>query len=213
MSPTSILADIDLGTLIYIFFVFIWLISNVLGSKKKKKRGGTPIPRPDETSAEAELREFLETLAGKPAEPEPEPVPPPPPATVRRARDMSITPPTPLIFPRPAPAAPMAVPETPSINIEEIAASMRERSSSAMAASFSTTLSSMASLFKTSGLTMPALRYALNSSHARPEKPVLTQQRLSNRAELRRIVAGRIVLGPPRALEPYQADTEATRRR
>ncbi len=220
MNPSRMLAEIDLGTLLYIIIVFFWVIGNMLSAKKRKqRRGGMPIPRAGESDAERELREFLEGLSGKPAEPEIEPepaaAPPPPPRPVRRRERPR---PAVMIYEPSLPSgrmmAPnaMAAPETasPALSIDEIAREMRDAAPS-MAGSFSTTLSSMASLFKTSGLTMPALRYALSSSRPAPARPVLGDKLLTNRNDLRRLIAGRIVLGPPRALDPYQADTEATR--
>lgn len=208
MNPANIFADTDLGTLIYIIMVVLWVIGNVFGKSRKKQRRSAPVPRPGESSAEAELREFLEQLAGKPAEPEPQPQPVSTPQTRlqrKRERDRQIRPQSVIRTP-PAPIAP----EPPPVNLEEVAREMRDAAPS-MAGSFSTTLSSMASLFKTSGLTMPALRYALSTSRPRPAQPVITEVELRDKNALRRMIASRIVLGPPRSLDPYQAETEATR--
>lgn len=199
MNLPGILAEADLGTLIYVIAVVIWVISNALGAKKKAKRRGMPVPRPDESSAERELREFIETIAGTPPAPEPEPLPKPPPAIVQRKRE------------RPKPTVPVYAPataaamrsQTGTVSVEDIAADLRSRAPG-LTGSFSTNLSSMASLFKTSGLTMPALRYALSTTQPRPAFPVINGQLLSNKDDLRRLVAGQIVLGSPRALDPYQ---------
>jgi len=207
-------AELDLGTLIYIVMVFIWLVANAFGKKKKGGRTAPRIPAPDETSAERELREMLETLAGKPQpveeefeemSPEPEPV------VVARKRPAAAAPAPPPVIPFPVPAVSRVADRAePVINIEELSREL-QRNAPSMAGSFSSTLSSMASLFKTSGLTMPALRYALSTNTARNLDPVLSGKILEDRNQLRRIVAGRIVLGPPRALEPWKAETEATR--
>lgn len=212
MELPGILAEKDLGTLIYIIVVFLWVIGNLLSkSRKKKGRPRTaPIPNPTESSAERELREFLETIAGEQAEmveeEEPE-APPPPPRPVaaqpvRRGIEM--------IEPRVTLPAPLPRFTPVDVNVEDLAANLHDGAPS-MAGSFSTTLSSMGSLFKTTGLTMPSLRYALSSPRPRPARPVISRELLSGRQALRQAVAGRIVLGPPRALEPYHAETEVTR--
>jgi len=207
-------AELDLGTLIYIVMVFIWLVANAFGKKKKGGRNAPRIPSPDETSAERELREMLETLAGKPqpveeeyneAPPEPEPV------VVVRKRPAIVPPSPPPVIPFPVPATARAANRSePDINIEELSRELQRNAPSA-SGSFSSTLSSMASLFKTSGLTMPALRYALSTNTTRSVDPVLSGRILQDKNQLRRIVAGRIILGPPRAFEPWKPETEATR--
>lgn len=205
-------AELDLGTLIYIVMVFIWLVANAFGKKKKGGRTAPRIPSPDETSAERELREMLETLAGKPQPVEEEfnEVPPEPePVVVVRKRPAAPAPPPVIPFPVPA-VSRVADRAEPVVNIEELSREL-QRNAPSMAGSFSSTLSSMASLFKTSGLTMPALRYALSTNTTRAVDPVLSGRILQDKNQLRRIVAGRIILGPPRAFEPWKPETEATK--
>lgn len=234
--PPLIQAEADLGTLIYIIIVFLWVVGNLVGTaRKKKRRGGTPIPRAGESSAEQELREFLEKLAGKPEEPEeeeeefdPRQQPRPQPQPVRAAPSPAPTQPPRHARPHPVrQPAPTSISSAPSFNIpirvpraleeitpmdvDKLARELRDTSPSGGARSTSV-LSSMESIFTKSAPVVPSLRYAFGSMSQRPDKPVVSRTMLKNRDNLRRLYASRIILGPPRALDPFQADTEATRR-
>ncbi len=234
--PPIIQAEADLGTLIYIIIVFLWVVGNVVGTaRKKKRRGGAPIPRPGESSAEQELREFLEKLAGKPDEPEDEeeeetqprqrpqpqparaaPPPPPPPRPVQQPQPRIVRQPQHRKLPSPPSFdipihAPRALEEIKPMDVDKIARELRE-SSSAGANRSTSVLSSMESIFTKSAPVVPSLRYAFSSTNPRPDRPVISRKQLHDRDNLRRLYASRIILGPPRALDPFQADTEATRR-
>jgi hypothetical protein len=199
------MADAGIETIIYIIVVFFWVIGNVMSKSKKKKRGSAPLPRPGESTAEAELREFLETLAGKPEGTEEieEAAPAPPPRAVRTQRRPHA----------PAPPAPVRVvaparryqpePEVPSIDLDAMAREMRDGAPS-MASSMSTSLSSMGSLFKTTGLALPSLKYALSTSRPPPAIPVIRQEQLRDPRALRNLVAAKMILGTPRAFDPYE---------
>jgi hypothetical protein len=212
MNTPIIHAETDFGTLLYIVIVFFWAIANMVSkARKKKNRRAAPLPRAGESTAEKELREFLETIAGEPVEaesvPEPAPPPPPPPRRVR-VREKPHTA-GPAILP-PKRWSPPAQIQAEDINLEEIAEELRDGATS-MAGSFATTLSSGGSLFKTTGLTMPSVRYALSSSRPRPKNPVLTREALNTKQDLRRLVVGQIILGAPRAFEPYGSTQEGRR--
>jgi hypothetical protein len=231
--PPLIHAEADLGTLIYIIIVFLWVIGNVLGkSKKKRGRGGAPVPRAGESSAEQELREFLEKLAGKPEEPEeveeeqtrPQPAPQPRPArtatqpaphprqartSVSRRLPAEPTMPTSPSF-NVSKAAPAGIEDITELDVEKLARELREASPFSGNRS-GNVLSSMESIFTKSAPVMPSMRYAFSSTSPRPERPVVSRDVLKDRDSLRRLYASRVILGPPRALDPFQADTEATR--
>ena len=199
-------ADTDIGTLIYIIVVVIWVISSALSKSRKKKDRPPPKPRTGESTAAAELREFIEQMTGQKAEMEPEPVrAQPPPRQVkikereRPRQRVNIAPPKPRFEPEPL-----------TMNIEQVARELRDGAPS-MAGSFSTTLSSRGSLFKMAGATLPNFRYALSSTRPRPAEPLLTREQMIKKSDLRRIVAGQIILGPPRAFDPYTGTSEITR--
>lgn len=213
MNEPIYMADTGLETIIYIIAVFLWLLGNLFSNARRKKRGkggGTPIPRPDETPAERELREFLESLAGKPDEAQEEPPPtlaPPPapaPAAVRRTgrrRD--------YVRPEDAVSAPVVPvqrvlrpePDIPVIDIEAVARQMRDAAPS-MASSMSTSLSSHGNLFKAAGQPLPSLRHALGSNRPPPARPILRRDQLRDPDNLRNLVAAQFILGPPRAFSP-----------
>lgn len=213
MNEPIYMADTGLETIIYIIAVFLWLLGNLFSNARRKKRGkggGTPIPRPDETPAERELREFLESLAGKPeeAQEEPPPAPAPPPvpapAAARRAGRRRE-----YVRPEDAVSAPVVPvqrvlrpePDIPAIDMEAVARQMRDAAPS-MASSMSTSLSSHGSLFKVAGAVLPSLRSAMGTSRPPPANPVVRSSQLRDARELRNLVAAKIVLGPPRAFDP-----------
>jgi len=182
----------NLGTLIYIIVVALWVIGNVLSKSKKGKRR-TSIPRPDESSTEKELREFLETISGKPTiQPEEVVKPPPKPAKVRTRQPINTAP-----SPVRAPTASSSIVETTEAALPT---HMRELSP---ISSFSKTLNSRGSQWKMPGLSMTALRYALSTNRPVPQVPILETKTMRNKNELRRLVSGKIILGPPRAFDPY----------
>ncbi|HMO50059.1 MAG TPA: hypothetical protein PKA21_02910 [Kiritimatiellia bacterium] len=207
MRLTEIMADSDLGTLIYIIVVFLWVISNVFAKSRKKKKRGTPVPRAGESSAEQELREFLETIGGQPAEVET--APPPPVRPAPRAARMRERPRTAARVATPPPLR-FETPSAPPVDLEEVAREMRAGAPS-MAGSFSTTLSSTGSIFKTTGITLPSFKYAFSTSRPRPVVPVLTREQLTEKENLRRLLVGKTLLGPPRAFDPYRFDTEGSK--
>ncbi len=200
------MADAGLETIIYIIVFFLWMLANVFSRSKRnqKRRGGAPLPRPGETSAEAEIREFLEQLSGKPAEEMEEPVeaPPPPPVRVIKAR------------PRPrhtgnlpdiVPLRRIEVPAIPeeTVDMESIARQMRDAAPS-MASSMSTSLVSHGNLFKSAGAVLPSLRFAMGSSRPAPANPVIRRDELHDPHKLRNLVAAKVILGPPRAWSPVE---------
>ncbi len=225
MTQPLYLADAGLETILYIIVVFFWVVGNFISNARRRKkrqhesgneRRGTPIPRPAESSAEAELREFLETLAGEPdveEEPErsPRPAPAPTPVTqpVRRVRTQHRRP---VFDPSEATveavsAAPFRVqrilptePE-PMIDLEALARGMRDAAPS-MASSLSTSLSSHGNLFKTSGQPLPSFRYSLGSNRPPPGRPILRRDQLRDPDSLRNLVAAQLILGAPRAFSP-----------
>jgi len=191
--PIQLAAD-NLGTLIYIIVVVLWVIGNVLSKSKKGKRR-TSLPRPDETTTEKELREFLETISGKPATPPEEVVKPQPkPVKVRpRPQPTAAT---------PSPALSRTVLSPSKLATVEAALPSHTREISPVS-SFSKTLSSRGSQWKMPGLSMTALRYALSTNRPVPQVPILETRTLRNKNELRRLVSGKIILGPPRAFDPF----------
>jgi len=196
-------AEADLGTLIYIIIVIIWVISSAF-SKSRKKKGKPPVvPREGESTAEAELREFIETMSGQKVEPTPERTPPA--VRVQRVRERprthQHTPPPPRYVPEPE----------VTIDLEKVAQELLRDGAPSMAGSFSTTLSSRGSLFKMAGAALPNFRYALSSTRPRPAEPIIDRDLLARKNNLRRMVAGQIVLGPPRAFDPYTGTSEITR--
>jgi len=203
MTEPIYMADIAIEKIIYIIVVFLWVIGNVLSKARKKKGPAAPIPRPGESTAEAELREFLETLAGKPegAEVTEGPTPSPPPRAVRtqrRSRPAAIPPPSAPVRQYDADEEP----ELTSVNLDAMVREMRDGAPS-MASSMSTSLSSMGSLFKTTGLALPSLKYALSTSRPPPAIPVIYQSQLRDPRMLRNLMAAKIILGPPRAFDEY----------
>lgn len=200
------MAEAGLETIIYIIVVFFWVIGNVMSKSKKKKRGSAPLPRPGESTAEAELREFLETLAGKPegSEEIEDAVPAPPPRAVRtqRRQRAPATPPVPARVAAPARRY-QPEPVIPEVDLDAMAREMRDGAPS-MASSMSTSLSSMGSLFKTTGLALPSLKYALSTSRPPPAIPVIRQEQLRDPRALRNLVAAKMILGTPRAFDPYE---------
>jgi hypothetical protein len=97
---------------------------------------------------------------------------------------------------------PFREPEIKPIDMDAMIREMRDGAPS-MASSMSTSLSSMGSLFKTSGLTMPSLRYALSTSRPPPAIPVIKQDQLRDPRLLRNLMAAKIILGPAPAFDNY----------
>jgi hypothetical protein len=209
MNLPIIHAEAGLETIIYMIVVVLWVVGNVLSkSKKKNGRRTTPVPRAGESTAETELREFLENLAGKPEadeqETEVQPPRPTPRTRPRRERAPHRAPP----LPQPAPAL-RVLPsfDQPTMNVEQAVRELRDGAPS-MAGSFSTTLRSGGAMFRSAGLGMPSFGFALRSARPRPAKPVITRANLDAKDELRRMLTGRILLGPPRAVDPYDFQGE-----
>lgn len=202
MTEPIYMAEAGLETIIYIIVVFFWVVGNVLSKSKKKKGRTTPIPRAGESTAEAEMREFLETLAGKPEGPTEREAdttapPPRPVRTQRRSRPAASPPP-----PAPIRRYEIDEPVQPTINLDAMAREMQDGAPS-MASSMSTSLSSMGSLFKTTGLALPSLKYALSTSRPPPAIPVIYRSQLRDPRMLRNLMAAKIILGPPRAFDNY----------
>jgi hypothetical protein len=210
MNLPIIHAEAGLETIIYMIVVVLWVVGNVLSkSKKKNGRRTTPVPRAGESTAETELREFLENLAGKPEadEQETEVQPPRPTPRVRPRRERPphhrASPPV-----TPAPILRVLPPlDQPAMDIEQAVRELRDGAPS-MAGSFSTTLNSGGTMFRSAGLGMPSFGFALRSARPRPAKPVITRDALNEKNELRRMLTGRILLGPPRAVDPYDFQGE-----
>jgi len=203
MTEPIYLADAGIETIIYLIAVVMWIAGNIL-TKKRKKTGQPPVtPHPGETTAEAELREFLETVTRKNTETAPDTALPP----VIRIKEKKTKPPR---IQKPEPIRPRYEPEAVAMNIDEVAQELRDGAPS-MASSFSITLSSGGSIFKTTGLTMPSLRYALSSPRPRPAIPVISPENLKNPRFLREIMSGSVIIGPPRAFSPYDSNIEYKR--
>ncbi|HMP90567.1 MAG TPA: hypothetical protein PJ991_10215 [Kiritimatiellia bacterium] len=206
MQFPNILADSDIGTLIYIIVVVIWVITSALSKSSKKKKGQKTAakPRTNESTREAELREFIETMTGQKMEAEPEPVqtPPPPRQPKVRMRDanrhkVAFTPPTQPVR--------RYEPELEKLNLEKVARELQQDAPS-MAAIFSGTLSSRGSGFKIEGTTLPSFKYSFGSIRSKPPNPILKSTQIKGRENLRKYLAGKVILGAPRAFEPYQFD-------
>jgi hypothetical protein len=203
MTEPIYLAEAGIETIIYLIAVVVWIVGNIL-SRKRKKTGQPPLtPRPGETTAEAELREFLETIGRKTTET----VTPVAPPTVSRVKEKKSKLPK---IQLPQPVQRRNEPDAVMMNIDEVAQELRDGAPS-MASSFSTTLSSGGSIFKTTGLTMPSLRYALSSPRPRPAIPVISPENLKNPRFLREIMSGSVIIGPPRAFSPYDGNIEYKR--
>jgi len=184
----------NLGTFIYIIMVVLWVVGNVL-SKSKKGKKRSSIPRPDESSTEKELREFLETISGKPAADTQEMVKPQlKPVKVRPRPNPELT--------HITPPRPRVIPELTLENIPDVVAPLPVLET-APVSSFSKTLSSRGSQWRMPGLSMTALRYALSTNRPIPITPLLDTNTLRDKNELRKIIGGKIILGPPRAFDPY----------
>lgn len=196
MNLPPIVADVDLTTLIYMIAVVLWVIGNVF-SKSKKGNKRPPVARSEQSSAEQELREFLETLSGRPGTETPEEVvvkPQPKPVKIRQRARLETTP--------PPPPRPQVIREPIEPQLAEAMAVPPPREVAPIS-SFSKTLTSRGSQWKMPGLSMTALRYALSTNRPVPINPLVDARTLRNKNELRRIIGGKIILGPPRAFDPY----------
>ena len=210
MANVPILADVDLSTLIYLIAVVIWVLGNVFKAKKKQGSPSRPQPsrppRADESDAERELREFLETLAGgRPTEEsgeQPQPVSTPAPTLRRKpAKPARATPSPPPPVRRP-PATPDFVPEPDLVKImKELADQQPTRGGTSMGTAFATALRSRGTQFKLPEVRLAAMKQATSGLHPIPATPLLQRRELASRTSLRKLVAAKIILGEPKAFE------------
>ncbi len=205
MNQPIISAGIDFTTLIYIIVMVVWVFGKML-SKKNKKGNSRPGERrpPAGSSAEVELREFLERMSGQREEPEEEEfveVSPPQPVLIVKRKETTqedhyrteepSSPPPPAYVPKPV---------MPDVQ-DEMKANVTHRSPAGMGAAFASALRSSGSQFKLTEANISILKQSMRSTHPQPLAPVVTRKELKSRKMFRKAMAAKIILGTPRAFE------------
>ncbi len=194
MSP-EIRADSGIEGLIYLVILLFWGISQAI---RKSRKGGQPAPGPEAPSGPGEmpqeLREMLETLTGQKIEPVRAPPPPLPVEMPRRERVPKRRAQAPQIVQRPAPPPPRWQKDEPIIQVELSHELPRSVVASLTLKGLTSSMKSVRIPTANTGMAMPmASHYGTGRG-----TPVLD---LRDRKNLRKAIMGRILLGPPKALE------------
>lgn len=206
--------------LIYLIIFLVWIVSRTLQVLTKGKRPEPEGESPEESGPEMDdsLREFLETVTGRrtappavpqrhrPPPPTPEEEPPPRPRPQRpapgpqppRAQPKTPRPPRPA---RKAPAAkpPPTVPSSATTRaIEETEIGTEEEPAT------SHRLGTFTSLAGFDALRIPMFSMRLPAMET--ARPPQNRVRINDPNAARRALIERVVLGPPRALNPHTDD-------
>lgn len=196
--PPLIRADSGIEGIIYLVILIFWGISQAI---RKSRRSNEPTP--DSSAPQApgempqELREMLETLTGQKFEPVRAPPPPPPlpaAAVPRRDRVPKRRAPVPQTATRPTPPPPRWQAEEPVIQVELSHEIPRAAVASMTLKGLTSSMKSVRIPTANTGMSMPmASHYGTGRG-----TPALD---LRDRDKLRQAIMGRILLGPPKALE------------
>ena len=199
--PPVTRADSGIEGIIYVVILIIWGIAQAI---RKGRQGSEPGPGPAippraPNQMPDELREMLETLTGQKNEPVRAPPPPPPvpaQAAPRRDRVPRRRAPVPQATPRmaPPPPPPRQQPDLPPIQVEL----PRELPRSVVA---SMTMKGMTAGMKSVRLPTASAGMAMHmASNFTPNRGIPALD-LRDREKLKQAMMGRILLGPPKALE------------
>lgn len=189
---------------------------------------GPQSPGPGPKPVDAELRELFETITGQklepirpPRPPGPAPVtppplpsatrPPPPPRPSRRLHPSlaRTAPPTPAPTRRTPPAPPPPPPPAPEIEVRDASGDSAAQAEAIVAAARGTSVAAAAPALvfghHSAGghaltIKLPGMRAGLSNANAGQSAHLLTSLRTT--PGMRTAMAHRIVLGPPRALDP-----------
>lgn len=211
MNLPVIKAEGDLSGVIYMVVVVLWVLGNLL-SRSKKAKNRPRIPRPDESSTERELREFLETIQGKPQSEEDrhEDVPaapvartePSPARPVVRVKERRQPKPMPVALPPPPPPRQQPV-QAPSAKMPDVAVFGRAVITSSMGSSFAAVLRGRGNQIKLGEARVITLKQAMSMRNSLPTAPLLTRAELRDKRQLRKLMAARIILDSPKAFEVH----------
>jgi len=195
--PPLTRADSGIEGLIYVIILIIWGISQAI-RKGRKLDPSSPAPAAPRVPGEMpdELREMLETLTGQKLEPVSAP-PPPPPVVADAPRRVDRVPKRRASAPQPAqryaPPPLRLQPEEP-IQVELSNELPRSVIASLTLKGLTSSMKSVRIPTANTGMAMPmASHYGTGRG-----TPVLD---LRDRSQMRKAMMGRILLGPPKALE------------
>jgi hypothetical protein len=191
-------ADSGIEGIIYLVILIFWGISQAI---KKGRKGNQPTSNPTAPQVPGEmpqeLREMLETLTGQKIEPVRAPPPPPPlPAATapRRDRAPKRRMPAPQATTRPSPPPSRWLAESPAIQVELSNEIPRSVVASLTLKGLTSSMKSVRIPTANTGMAMPM------ASHYGTGRGTPTLD-LRDRDKLRQAIMGRIILGPPKALE------------
>ena len=215
MNAPVILASGLEPLLFYLFIVVVWTVAKKLSEKSRRQpRDGDAPKAPLPPELNENLREFIETMTGRPL-PRVEP-PPPPPVVARRGPAVRPQPAPAKTEPRPPPAVrrptrpkrpvparfvslEAPTPGTADIAETEITDAIRDEEGALTALGKMSALTRMQAM----RLAMPSLRLPHLRDNALPRFRV----DLKTHHPLRRAIVERVILGPPRGMGTERSDT------